>query len=209
MIDKRITAKEISIEDMTGTPEYKGVKLLGYTPVDAQAVVPPAKLTLVENGILKTLLSDRVPTAKVPHSNGHSLLTIGAAAYTNTGVVRMSDTRTKTKEELRNELFRKAKEEGYQYAYIVKDIAGATPLELYRVNLADGTEKRMRSAIINNLDAQSFRRIAAVSDTEIIYNGIAGSLLSVIMPDALLFEELQIQSDRVDNFRKPPLLLNE
>lgn len=209
MIDKRITAKEISIEDMTGTPEYKGVKLLGYTPVDAQAVVPPAKLTLVENGILKTLLSDRVPTAKVPHSNGHSLLTIGAAAYTNTGVVRMSDTRTKTKEELRNELFRKAKEEGYQYAYIVKDIAGATPLELYRVNLADGTEKRMRSAIINNLDAQSFRRIAAVSDAEIIYNGIAGSLLSVIMPDALLFEELQIQSDRVDNFRKPPLLLNE
>ena len=155
------------------------------------------------------MLSDRVPTAKVPHSNGHSLLTIGAAAYTNTGVVRMSDTRTKTKEELRNELFRKAKEEGYQYAYIVKDIAGATPLELYRVNLADGTEKRMRSAIINNLDAQSFRRIAAVSDTEIIYNGIAGSFLSVIMPDALLFEELQIQSDRVDNFRKPPLLLNE
>jgi predicted Zn-dependent protease len=209
MIDKRITAKEISIEDRTGTPEYKGVKLLGYMPVDAQAVVPPTKLTLVENGILKTLLSDRVPTAKVPHSNGHSLLAIGAAAYTNTGVVRMSDTRTKSKEELRNELFRKAKEEGYPYAYIVKDIAGATPLELYQVNLADGTEKRVRAAIMNNLDAQSFRRITAVSDTEIIYNGIAGSLLSVIMPDALLFEELQIQSDRVDNFRKPPLLLNE
>ena len=206
MIDKRITAKEITIDDLTGTPEYNGVKLLGYTPIDAQAVVPPAKLTLVENGILKTLLSDRVPTAKVPHSNGHSLFAPGAAAYTNTGVVRMSDTQMKSKEELRNELFRLAKEEGYTYAYIVKNIADNTPLELYRVDIADGTEKRIRAATITNLDYQSFKRISAVSDKEMIYNGIAGNLISIIVPDAILFEELQIQSDRVDNFRKPPLV---
>jgi predicted Zn-dependent protease len=206
MIDKRVTAKEISIEDLTGTPEYKGVKLLGYVPFDAQGVIPPAKLTLVENGILKTLLSDRVPTAKVPHSNGHALFTPGAASYTNTGVVRMTDTQMKSKEELRNELFRLAKEEGYSYVYIVKNIEGAIPVELYRVNIADGTEKRVRSATITDLDFQSFKKISAVSDKEMIYNGIAGNLLSVIVPDAILFEELQIQSDRVDNFRKPPVV---
>jgi len=206
MIDKRITAKEITIDDLTGTPEYNGVKLLGYTPIDAQAVVTPAKLTLVENGILKTLLNDRVPTAKVPHSNGHSLLTPGAGANTGTGVVRMSDTQMKSKEELRNELFRLAKEEGYDYAYIVRDIAGSMPLKLYRINIADGTEKRIRSATINNLDFQSFKKIRAVSDKEMIYNGIAGNLISVIVPDAILFEELQIQSDRLDNYKKPPLV---
>jgi len=206
MIDKRITAKEISIEDLTGTPEYNGVKMLGYTPVDAQAVVTPAKLTLVENGVLKTLLNDRVPTAKVPHSNGHSLFAPGAASYTNTGVVRMSDTQMKSKEELRRELFRLAKEEGYSYAYIVRNIAGSTPLELYQVNIADGTEKRVRSATITDLDFQSFKKISAVSDKEMIYNGIVGYLVSVIVPDAILFEELQIQSDRVDNFKKPPVV---
>ena len=206
MIDKRITAKEITIEDLTGTPEYKGIKLLGYTPVDAQAVVPPAKLTLVENGILKTLLNDRVPTDKVRHSNGHSLFTQGAASFTNTGVVRLSDTRTKSREELRSELFRLAKEEGYNYAYIIRNIAGSTPLELYRVNISDGKEERVRSATITNLDYQSFKRINSVSDKEMIYNGIAGNLISVIVPDAILFEELQIQSDRVDNFRKPPVV---
>jgi len=206
MIDKRITAKEISIDDLTGTPEYNGVKLLGFTPIDAQAVAPPAKLTLVENGILKTLLNDRVPTVKVPHSNGHSLLTPGAGSNTQTGVVRMSDTRMKSKPELRNELFQLAKEEGYNYAYIVRNIAGGIPLELYRVNIADGTEKRIRSAVITDIDFQSFKRIRAVSDKEMIYNGIAGNLISLILPDAILFEELQIQSDRVDNFRKPPLV---
>ena len=206
MIDKRITAKEINIDDLTGTPEYNGIKLIGFAPIDAQAVVPPAKLTLVENGMLKTLLNDRVPTAKVPHSNGHSLFAPGAVAYTNTGVVRMSDTRMKSREELRNELFRLAKEEGYTYAYIIRNISGSTPLELYQVNIADGTEKRIRSASITDLDYQSFKKISAVSDKEIIYNGIAGNLISVIVPDAILFEELQIQSDRVDNFRKPPVV---
>lgn len=208
MIDKRITAKEITIEDWTGTSEYKGTKLIGYAPIDAQAVVPPAKLTLVENGILKTLLSDRIPTPKVRHSNGHSLFSSGAGSNTNTGVIRMSDTRTKSKSELRKELFRLAKEEGYRYAYIVRDVlgGGSIPVELYQVDLETGTEKRVRSAAINDIDAQAFKKIAAVSDQELIYNGSAGNLISVIVPDAILFEELRIQSNRVDNYRKPPLV---
>ena len=209
MIDKRITAREISIVDMTGTPEYKGVKLLGYTPIDAQAVIPPATLTLVDKGILKTMLNDRTPTRKVPHSNGHSLFSIGAGSITNTGVVRMTDTRHKSKAELRKELFEQAKEEGYEYAYIVRDALnqGAYPTELYRVNLSDGSEERVRSAIINNMDMQAFRNnIIAVSDQEFIYNGAAGNLISIIVPNAILFKDLQIQSDRIDNFKKPPFV---
>ena len=208
MMDKRITAREITIEDWTGTKEYKGTKLLGYFPIDGQGVVPPEKLTLVENGILKTLLSDRIPTPKVPHSNGHSLFTSGFGSGTNTGVVRMTDTRTKSRKELREELFKRAKEEGYEYAYIVRDAmnGGGLPTQLYQVNIADGTEKRIRSASINNVDAQVFKKIVAVSDQEMIYNGSAGNLISVIVPDAILFEEMQIQSDRIDNFQRPPLV---
>jgi hypothetical protein len=41
MMNKRITAREITIEDLTGTPEYNGTCLLGYAPIDAQGVVPP------------------------------------------------------------------------------------------------------------------------------------------------------------------------
>ncbi|MDR2691560.1 MAG: hypothetical protein LBB73_04580 [Dysgonamonadaceae bacterium] len=206
MINKRITAKEITIEDLTGTPEYAGTKLLGYTPVDAEAVIPPAKLTLVKNGILKTLLNDRMPTEKVPHSNGHALpVTSGVGYAINTGVIRMTHTSRKPKEELRKELFRLAKEEGYDYACIVK--GNTDRMQLYRVNIADGTEKRVRSAVINNLlNVETFKKIAGVSDKEFIYNGMAGNLISIITPDAILFEELRIQSDRVDSFRKAPLV---
>jgi predicted Zn-dependent protease len=208
MMNKKITAKEITIEDLTGTREYKGVKLLGYAPIDGQGVVPPARLTLVENGILKTLLSDRVPTQKVRNSNGHALLGSGGSSSINPGVVRMSDTRTKSRSELKKELLKRAKEEGYEYAYIIREVAGgrAYPTELYQVSVTDGSEKRIRSASINNFDTQAFKNIVAVSNKELIYNTSAGNLVTIIVPDAILFEELQIQSDRVDNFRKPPLV---
>jgi predicted Zn-dependent protease len=208
MMNKRITAREITIEDLTGTPEYNGVRLLGYAPIDGQGVVPPEKITLVENGILKTLLSDRVPTPKVPNSNGHSLFTVNLNGSLNTGVFRLSDKRTKSKEELRKELFDRAKEEGSEYAYIVREASGsgAYPTELYQVNIADGSEKRVRSAVINNVDSQIFKKVVAVSNKELIHNTLAGNLLTIIVPDAILFEEMQIQSDRVDNFKKAPLV---
>ena len=206
MMDKRITAREITIEDLTGTPEYNGVKLLGYAPIDGQGVVPPAQLTLVENGILKTLLSDRIPTPKVPHSNGHALLGASMNSSISPGVVRMSDTRTKSKEELEKDLLKRAEEEGYEYAYIVRDANGSYPTELYQVSVKDGSRKRIRSASINNINSQIFKNIVAVSDKELIHNTINDGLTTIIVPDAILFEEMQIQSDRVDNFQKPPLV---
>ena len=208
MMNKRITAREITIEALTGTPEYKGEPLFGYAPIDGQGVVPPAQLTLVENGILKTLLSDRVPTHKVPHSNGHALLGTSMGSYISPGVIRMTDTRTKSKEELVKELLKRAEEEGYEYAYIIRNThgGGGYPTELYQISVKDGSEKRVRSASINNINSQIFKNIIAVSDKELIHNTMSESRSTVIVPDAILFEEMQIQSDRVDNFQKPPLV---
>lgn len=207
-IDTRVIAKEISIEDLTGTPEYKGKKLFGYAPIDGQGVIPPQRLSLIENGVLKTLLSDRVPTPAVPHSNGHALLGPMGTSGVSTGVVRVTDTRIKSKDELKAELIKRAKEEGYEYAYIVRESSngGSYPVLLYQVNVNDGSEKRIRSAYISDLSDKSFKDIIGVDKEEFIYNTIAGNPTTLIVPRAILFEELQLQSDRVDNFRKPPIV---
>ncbi len=206
MMDKRIVAREITIEDLTGTKEYKGEKLLGYAPVDGQGVVPPERLVLVEDGVLKTLLSDRVPTPKVPHSNGHALLGYSLGNGISPGVIRISDTRKMEENKLKQELLASAEAEGYEYAYIVRETSGdgSYPILLYRVNIADGSETRVRSAFINNLDDKSFRNVIGVSDQEQVYHTVSGSPISIITPRAILFEELRIQSDRVDDFRMPP-----
>ena len=206
MMNKRITAREITVEDWTGTPEYQGVKLAGYAPIDGQGVVPPEKLTLVENGILVNLLNDRVPTPKVLHSNGHALLNVSLSSSLSTGVIRLSDTRTKEKAELRKELFEKAKQEGYDYAYVIREIGGSTPVKLYKISLADGSETRIRSAEMQNMDSQIFKKILGVSNKEMIYNTLINNLTTIITPDAILFDDMQIQSDRIDNFKKAPLV---
>ncbi|MDH8701217.1 putative Zn-dependent protease [Dysgonomonadaceae bacterium PH5-43] len=204
MMNKRITAREISIEDLTGTKEYNGVKLLGYAPIDADGVIPPEKITLVEKGILKNLLNDRVPTAKAPHSNGHNLFDRNLSNSTSFGVARLTYSNTKSNAELRKELLERAIEEGYEYAYIVK--AGTETrgysFDIYRI-YTDGREELLRSAVINNFDAQCFKRIVAASDKEVVHNYL---MSTVISPSAVLFEELEIRNDRVDNFRKPPLV---
>lgn len=207
MIGKRITAKEITIEDLTGSKEYKGQPLIGYTPVDAEGVIPPQKLVLVENGILQTLLNGRVPTRKVPHSNGHSLYGLGLGARTGTGVIRMSDTRGQSMDELKKQLFARAKEEGYEYAYIVRRAAsgGSIPQELYRVK-PDGSEELVRSAKLNNIDDQVFKKVIAVSGEEKIHHAVYSGLTSVIVPKAILFEDISIQKDMVDNYQKPPIV---
>lgn len=202
MMGKRITAREITIEDLTGTPEYQGTKLIGYAPVDGQGVIPPAKLTLVENGILKTLLSDRIPTPKVQHSNGHALFGMGGSSGITTGVARLSDTRQKSPTELKKELLARAKEEGSEYAYIVRRVSGSEPTLLYRINVNDGSEKRIRSAEINQLNAQVFKKVIAVSNEE----RIESMGVTLITPSAILFDDIQIQSDRIDNFKKAPLV---
>ncbi|MDR1120505.1 MAG: hypothetical protein LBM08_06265 [Dysgonamonadaceae bacterium] len=208
MIDKRITAKEITIEDLTGTKTYQGQPLIGYAPVDAQGVIPPERLILVENGILKTMLSDRVPTEKIPHSNGHSLYGVDINSGTRPGVIRMQDTRTQSLDVLRKTLLAKAKEEGYSYAYIVRRTSGdgSAPHELYRVNVEDGSEQLVRSAIINNVNAQIFKKIMAVSDKECVHNTLLGGPTSVIVPEAILFEDMEIQKNQVDNYQGPPIV---
>ena len=209
MIGKRVTAREITIEDMTGSKEYKGQALLGYAPIDSEGVIPAPKLTLVEDGILKTLLNNRVPTPKVLSSTGHALFGTGLGVQTTSGVIRMSDTRTKPKAELRKLLLQSAQEEGYDYAYIVRQTVGGGryPDELYRVSVADGSEQLVRSAIINNVSSQIFRNIVAVSEEESVHNEIlSGIITSVIVPEAILFEELAIQKDEIDDYQKPPIV---
>ncbi|MDR1743375.1 MAG: hypothetical protein LBR48_06085 [Dysgonamonadaceae bacterium] len=204
LMGKRVAAKTITIEDLSGTPEYNGIKLLGSYSIDAQAVVPPKQMTLVEKGILKNLLSDRTPTLAVPHSNGHALTNVaGNDVQTSTGVIRLTGSVIKPYNTLKDTLLQLAAEEGYDYAFIVKNGGG-----FYRISIADGSETRVRSAEFQDFNRNSFKKIAAVSDKEQVYNGLgkASNLISVISPDAILFEDIQIRFTRNENLTKPPVV---
>jgi len=194
LTDKKVISREFSVATVNKAA-HNGMPLIGYYGVDAQGVVPASQTVLIENGVLKTLLTDRTPTLKNGRSNGHNSFAISDGALTGTlgsGVIELTSTETQSYAALKEALIAAAKEEDYEYAYIVKKMANpmagvpglsafvpslntgtfgiSKPIYIYRVSVKDGSEELVRSAKIADLSLKSFKRIVGVADTQEVYN---------------------------------------
>ncbi len=218
-IDKKIISSYLTVSARAKLNRYKDTNLLGSFPVDAEGVIPPDDLVLIENGILKTLLNDRTPTKRIKESNGHNRFAIMNRGFTKQigpGVIFFSCPEGKSKEELKNELIEKAKEEGLDYAIIIKPLSLETnyrPVNIYKVSLEDGSEKLIRSVNLENLGDNNLKNIPRLSNNEIVYNtifpeGMSSNIFdsfasginiinglpaTFIAPDAILLEEIEIE----------------
>jgi hypothetical protein len=193
LTDKKVITRELSVATVRNS-EYNGIPLIGSYSVDAQGV-QPRQTVLVENGVLKSLLTDRTPTLKNENSNGHSSFAISDGALTGTlgsGVIELTSTETVSYSSLKAALIAAAKEEDYEYAYIVRKMANpmagvpglstylpssntgtfgiSKPIYIYRISVKDGSEELVRSAKIADLSLKSFKRIVGVADTQEVYN---------------------------------------
>ncbi|MDR1860359.1 MAG: hypothetical protein LBR06_05510 [Bacteroidales bacterium] len=199
MKDKKIISRDLSVTSMSGTQSYKGEKLVGYFPVDAQGVAPKAEEVLVENGVLRGMLNGRTPTRKFQHSNGHMrrLSSYGTAIYP--GVARLSSTKTFPTDSLKKMLLAAAKEEDYEYAYIVRRY----PSEVYRIYVSDGHEELVRGVRFPDYTMKSYKRVLGASDTDYIDNIVSVITMSFIVPEAILFEELEVVHNDNAQLQKP------
>ncbi|MCL2289471.1 MAG: metallopeptidase TldD-related protein [Bacteroidetes bacterium] len=194
LTDKKVITRELSVAAVHGQKTYNGMPLIGYYEVDAQGVVPASKTVLIEDGVLRALLTDRTPTMKNGSSNGHRCFAISDGSLTGTlgsGILELTATETMSYEALKEALIAAAKEEDYEYAYIVRKMANpmagvpglsafvpsnagtfgvSRPVYIYRISVADGTEELVRSAKIADLSLKSFKRIVGVADTQEVYN---------------------------------------
>ncbi len=201
-IETRIFTKDISIKAIPSMNKYENTKLIGSFEVDAEGIKPPKELTLVDQGILKTLLSNRVPTPKVKESNGHERPVVGsygAGSDVGPGVIVLNTSAGKNAAELKKELLRRAKEEGLQYALIVRKLTApgsgsdddfdissifsmggmgeedkgsklSEPVLVYKVHVSDGKEELLRSVDLGGLGANTLRKIAGVEKKQFAYN---------------------------------------
>lgn len=197
MLNKKVISRDLTLTSLTGTPVYKGIPLFGHYEVDAQGVKPDPELVLIQEGVLRNMLTDRTPTRMFRNSNGHARATInGAGGGVRPGVLRLSSKKVDSAAGMKKKLIAAAREEDYDYAYIVRKIDGDAPSELIRVNVNDGTEEAVRGSIIKDLTLRAFKRISGVSGEENIYNRIPNDVKSTyIVPSALLFDEVEIAKD--------------
>ena len=250
LTDKKVISRELSVSAVCNKNTLNGTPLIGYYSIDAQGVEPAAKTVLIEDGVLKALLTDRTPSMKNLKSNGHNSFAISDGALTSTlgsGVIELTSTETKSYAELKKALIAAAKEEDYEYAYIVRKMANpmagvpglsafvsslntgtfgiSRPVYIYRINVADGTEELVRSAKIADLSLKSFKRIVGVADTQVVYNTLqkgkeggfstyrsaftlVGAPASFIVPQAIVFQELEVEKDKDIVLKKEPVVPN-
>ncbi len=188
-LNTRILPATVSINDISLTKSRNGIDFLGYYPVDDEGVVPPANLTLVDKGILKTLYMTRTPTKEILDPNGHARsfasglpgLTENAPAP---GVVEYKDSKPIKLSAMKQELLDRAKDDGYDFGLVVRSLdLGAPPEDagfsiqdllangkmiipalIYKV-YADGHEQLVRGAEIGLPSIRDLREIIASKES--------------------------------------------
>ncbi|UCE04721.1 MAG: hypothetical protein JSW07_13980 [bacterium] len=199
-IGTRILSRDLTIKAMPTLDTFSDMRLIGSYKVDEEGVKPPQEIILVENGILKTLLSNRTPTFKIKESNGHDrpLISFGRFASSRLGpsVILAISSDGKAKSDMKDELLQLAQEEGLEYAIVLRKVMSLSqPILVYRVYVEDGKEELTRSVRLSRPPLSSLRRIYSVSTEQFLYQK-GGIPASYIVPQSLIFEELEVEQEK-------------
>lgn len=108
-------------------------------------------------------------------------------------------------EKMKKALLKAAKEEGLEYAYIVRRIAGMATL-IYKVDVKDGKETLVRFPDFR-MDLTKIRRLPALSNKEKVSNYLWNqrTLVSMISPSSILIEDMEINKPEVKKEKAPAL----
>jgi len=218
-MDRRILSRDLSITALNGSEKFDSLNLIGSFVIDAEGVKTAKTLPLVENGILKTLLTNRTPTRKVRQSNGHQRQVIGSGYWTSSaigpGVISVESSEGLSRDAMKARLLQLAKGEGLDYAIIVRKLKplingsqyydplvrmastytprdGMTlsePLRAYRIYVEDGREEAIRSVDLKPVSLSALRHIAAVSNKRIARNMLTANNWSSGIPASFIAPE--------------------
>ncbi len=210
-INKKVIDSRLNVTNCTDLKEYKGESLIGSYSYDAQGVAPAKELKIIENGILKSLLSTRAPTKKIKESTGSlrfgatpRAISIGVAP----GTLVISAPNGATSAELKTQLINAAKEEGLDYAYIVRNITGDVNQYIYKVSVKDGSESILTGAEISPVQLSELKRVLGVNKEQTVYNYLYKSNIptSIIAPESILIEDVEIMNKALDVQDESPLI---
>jgi predicted Zn-dependent protease len=200
-IGKPIMDAGVSISARSRLKKYNGTDLLGAFDADSEGVIPPDELVLVEKGVLKELLNDRTITKPAQKPNGHA---------GGPGVIEIK-IENPPGDALKQKLLARAREEGLEFALILRATAGA-PFEVVRVYVADGREEPVRADQLGGVSLRNLRRIPGSSANTAVFHvggdGNANSLASYIVPQAVLFQELTVMPPGSATFDEEVLVEN-
>ncbi len=194
-IGSRILPVGFTIADKPMEESINGVPAIGGDMIDDEGV-PTQDVTLVDHGILKTLLACRTPHKKITATNGHGFGSPARPAITN---LEITDTKGESDAQLKQTLIDQCKARELPYGILITkmqpplmqmesamDDASSMmfffssamsgegskvtpPIVAYRV-YPDGREELVRGAEIGGIAISDFKEMLAGGDSPFVYN---------------------------------------
>lgn len=197
-LGEQITTDRLTIKTYSKLKKYNGVDLLGSFEIDAEGVIPPVELMLVENGKLITLLNGRTPTFGVKESNGHNRISMFGGKMVCPGVVHFSVAEKQSRQSLKKMLIDWAIANENDCAFIIRELPYSNQKLMYRIDLKTGSEELVQSGNLQNITVELFKKNVFFSDDEIIshtsVDRFAGINSTVISPGAFLLKSVRINT---------------
>jgi predicted Zn-dependent protease len=213
-MNRPVLPVSLSVVDDPTTQKLGDQELIGHYQVDDQGV-PARRVSLIEQGVLKTLLMSRRPGKNMPQSNGHGRSGFPGRETAQIGNLFIQSNGGKTYEELKQELIRLCRAENLQYGLMIKALVSdgrsaiGVPILTYKVYVDDGREELVRGASASAVPIRSLRQIEAVGNDSFVVNRMVGGQdlptpTSIVAPSVLL-EEMDLKKPS-GNQQKPALL---
>jgi TldD protein len=194
-------------DDPTALGPNKRV-LFGAYDTDDEGV-PAEKVTLLDHGVVKSLLMSRTPRKEIPRSNGHGRGTWGGIRGTAASLF-VTAAGGLGRRELLAAATRSAGPKGT--VYVVQQLGDASGLgrgQTLQVRVAyrfkDGKEEVVRGLSLEGFTPKKMKKdlIGAGKDLVVLDDEVNGMPMSVVTP-ALLFEDVDVGKPN-DKNKRPPL----
>jgi predicted Zn-dependent protease len=217
-----VVSNFISVADDPTLARYRGTFLRGAYRYDDEGI-PAQRAALVEDGILRGFLLNRMPIKGFPRSNGHGRREPGHAAVARMGNTIVSASRTVPAAELRRLLLEELARQKKPFGLVFEDISGGftmtgrrsvqafkvQPLLVYKVYADGRPDEVVRGVDIVGTPIASFMKILAAGDDPAVFNGTCGAEsggvpVSGVSP-SLLISEMEVEKVSKSQ-AQPPIL---
>ena len=195
-LNRRVLPASFDVVDDPTREAFAGEPLIGSYAVDDQGV-RAQPVTLIEGGVLRTLLMSRRPRTEIPQSNGHGRAGAFGSPTAQVGNLFVRSEGGLSAEELKEELIALAEDAGLDHGLLIRmvddpGISGTDPLSMssillmaqggstqsqltrpilaYKVYVEDGREELVRGLGFRDVSVRSLRDIVASGEDQYVNN---------------------------------------
>jgi TldD protein len=198
------------------------VELMGHYVFDDQGV-KGQRVTVVDDGVLKTFLLDRAPLKSFPRSNGHGRAEPGFLPLSRQSNLQVESSKTVSREELMNRLRAEARRQGKPFGLLFDNIEGGftttgrgspnafnvLPNVVYRIYTDGRAPELVRGVDLIGTPLAAFGKIIATDDRIDVFNGVCGAESGGVPVSAsspsLLVSEVEVQK-KIQSQETRPIL---